>query len=374
VRPGPSPNNQDLSHGVAALPDDELLRRLTELVGRSRRVECEIVAHIAEVDQRRLYAREATPSMFAYCTEVLRLSEQEAYLRITVARATRAHPMLLEMLADGRLHLSGIAKLAPHISPANRDALLARAVLKSKRQIEELVAELAPAPDAPALIRKLPERRGPQPAAAEPSPATAEPLELGPDRVPGSAAHVSPPRRPTIQPTAPARYRVQFTATAEFRAKIDRLAALMRHAVPDGDLAAVLEAAVTEKLARLEAKRFGKTKAPRKTIDEADTSAGPRHIQAPVRRFVDERDEGRCRYVGPDGRRCSARVGLQFHHHLLPHGRGGDRSPENVRLMCRTHNILLAEQDYGPERMAKYRRANARVAARRRPPGAVRRD
>ena len=86
---------------LAAIPDDELLRRLADLLRASRRVESELVAHIAEVGERRLYAREAAPSMFAYCTEVLHLSEAEAYLRIAVARASRAHHVLLSLLADG---------------------------------------------------------------------------------------------------------------------------------------------------------------------------------------------------------------------------------------------------------------------------------
>ena len=73
---------------------------------------------------RRLYAREASPSMFAYCTEVLHLSEAEAYLRIAAARAAREHPLLLTMLADGRLHLTAIAKLAPHLTLENREDLL----------------------------------------------------------------------------------------------------------------------------------------------------------------------------------------------------------------------------------------------------------
>ena len=77
---------------LAAVPDDELLHRLAVLLQQSRRVESEIVEHIAEVDGRRLFAREAAPSMFAYCTDVLHLSEAEAYLRITVARASRKHP------------------------------------------------------------------------------------------------------------------------------------------------------------------------------------------------------------------------------------------------------------------------------------------
>ena len=134
------------THPLTSFSDDELLRRLSDLLGRSRRDEADLVAHIGEVDRRRLYAREASPSMFAYCTEVLHLSEAEAYLRIAAARAAREHPLLLTLLADGRLHLTAIAKLAPHLTPENREDILKRAAHRSKREIEELVAELAPRP------------------------------------------------------------------------------------------------------------------------------------------------------------------------------------------------------------------------------------
>ena len=140
------------------VPDDELLRRLAELLRQSRRVEADLVAHIGEVDARRLYAREASPSMFAYCTEVLHLSEFEAYLRITAARAARQHPVLLAMLREGSLHLTAIAKLAPHLTPENCETLLERAAHRTKREIEELIAEMAPRPDAPTVVRKLPDR------------------------------------------------------------------------------------------------------------------------------------------------------------------------------------------------------------------------
>jgi hypothetical protein len=250
--------------------------------------------------------------------------------------------MLLTMLAGGRLHLSGIAKLVPHLTRANRDALLERAACKSKRQIEELVAEWAPRRDAPALTRKLPEPRG-------------SAFGLGPDRV--AAATTAPvPQRPVVEPLAPARYKVQFTASAAFHDKLQRLKALMRSSVPDGDLAAILEAAVSEKLQRLEARRFGRTQAPRNGLPKEETPVpSSRYIPTSVRRAVHERDGGQCRYVNEQGRRCSARDGLEFHH-VEAHGRGGDRSPENIRLMCRAHNAYLAEIEYGKERMARYRR------------------
>ena len=62
---------------LRSINDDELLHRLAELMGESRRVEADVVAHICEVDERRLYSREAFPSMFAYCMGVLHLSEAE---------------------------------------------------------------------------------------------------------------------------------------------------------------------------------------------------------------------------------------------------------------------------------------------------------
>ena len=97
--------------------------------------------------------------MHKYCTDVLHLSDAEAYLRIAAARASRRHPVLLTMLDDGRLHLSGIAVLAPHLTDTNCEELLARATHKSKRELLVLVAEIAPKPDVPPSIRKLPKRQ-----------------------------------------------------------------------------------------------------------------------------------------------------------------------------------------------------------------------
>jgi hypothetical protein len=49
----------------SSLSDDELLQRLSRILGQSRRIESDLVAHIGEVDHRRLYAREACSSVFA---------------------------------------------------------------------------------------------------------------------------------------------------------------------------------------------------------------------------------------------------------------------------------------------------------------------
>ncbi len=85
------------------------------------------------------------------------------------------------------------------------------------------------------------------------------------------------PVAPAVQPLAPTRYKVTFTASIELREKLERLEALLNE-----DLAAIIEAAVTEKLERVETKRFGATKAPRKNLDETDTSGASRYIPAAV--------------------------------------------------------------------------------------------
>ncbi len=343
---------------LRSISDDELLRRLSALLRQSRRVESELVAHIGEVDERRLYTRHACSSMHAYCTEVLHLSGAEAYLRIEVARAGRKQPMLLEMLGDGRLHLSGIVKLAPHITEENQADLLNRATHASKREIEELVAEVAPKPDVPAVIRTLPEPK----QVPEATPA----LQLQPEGVPAQdllrpdgvdPAHC-PARPGVMKPLSPGRIEVKFTASAELRDKLERLQALMGSA-GRLDLGQVMDAAVTEKLERLEARRFGKTKAPRKGLEETETLESSRHVPAAVKRAVCERDGNRCGFVDARGRRCSERHRLEFHH-LEPWGRDGDHSPANIGLRCKPHNLYLAELDYGKEKMLRYRRSRSK--------------
>ena len=157
-----------------------------------------------------------------------------------------------------------------------------------------------------------------------------------------------------VEPLAPARYKVQFTASAELHDKLERLRALMRSSVPDGDLATIIEQAVTEKLQRLEARRFAQTQAPRKTLSDRASSPTTRQIPAAVKRAVYERDGGRCRYEDPQGRRCTARQGLEFHHRH-PFGHGGDHSVANISLQCRCHNGYLAEVDYGRKAITRHR-------------------
>jgi hypothetical protein len=70
------------------------------------------------------------------------------------------------MLEEGTLHLSGIALLAPHLDKLGarvRVNVLMRARHRSKRETKELIAELAPRPDVPWTMRKLPQKKPREP-------------------------------------------------------------------------------------------------------------------------------------------------------------------------------------------------------------------
>jgi len=341
------------------LSDEDLLRRTRELTSHSRHTEALLLAHLGEIDARRLYLREACSSLFAYCTERLHFSEGEAELRIAACRAARQYPLILDMLADGRLHLTAVALLAPHLTAANRETVLRRAVHRSKRDVLELVAELAPQPDVPALIRKLPSAAPPvsvprpadvirseSPVSPESELAAGFQLPCRPPTPRSSAAASQGSRAAKIEPLAPSRYKVQFTASTELRDKLERLRALMRPTVPDGDLARIIEEAVTEKLARLERSRFAATERPRKSLEETEVTPSSRHVPAAVRRAVHKRDECQCAFRDAQGRRCTARAWLELHHRR-PYGVGGDHSVPNVALLCKAHNRFLEEIDYG---------------------------
>ncbi len=366
--------------------DDDLLHQLSRLAGQSRHATADLVAHIGEVDRRRLFAREATSSMFGYCTQVLHLSECAAYLRIAAARAARTHPILLEMLRDGRLHLTAIkhiASLLDAVDDEKREEILRFATHKSKREIEQLVARLRPQPDAPSTIRKLPKRRkrcSPKPDELVPDPVAPSRISVpSQDEAEAEAEHEAVASEESgqgadldqnsaretvsavrVQATSPARYKVTFTASAELRDKLDRLRELTRSSHHGGDLAAIIEEAITEKLERVEARRLGKVKSRPKSMAATDTSAGSRHIPAAVKRTVSARDADRCTFVNAAGRRCRERAGLEFHHDK-PFALGGDRSPGNIRLVCSAHNAFLAEATYGSQTIDRHRRTRSRT-------------
>lgn len=409
----------------ATLVDEALLREAKRLVRVEHGATTALVRALMEVDARRLYLQEGCASLFVWCVQELRLDEAAAYNRIEVARAATRLPAIIDALEHGGVSLTAVRLLAPHLNAANHAAVLGRASGKTTREIHLLVAELAPRPDVPCSIRRLAApvylrnssrtsgvARGGEATlcAAEPSaasipalgtaqsPSTSGPSPATATHAGGSAA--APPTAAALAtpaateglvatrasaaiavPLSPARFKLQMTISAETHAKLRHAQNLLRHAMPGGNLADIVDRALTVLVRELERQRLAATDSPRpaprrtETQPEEQSQQAPQPQQAPqspqrprgkhtrtrsersrripafVRRAVWQRDRGQCAFIGPHGR-CRERAWLEFHH-VLPYAAGGPASIENISLRCRAHNAFEGALFFGKDVRAR---------------------
>ena len=274
------------------LENSELLAGLSELVRRSNELTGGVLAHLAELENRMLHLELGFPSVFAYCVQVLGMSEGAAGRRLTAAPVCRGFPEAFALVARGDLHLSALCALGPHLKPENAHDLLEACRAKSRRRVEELLAARFPMPDVKEQIRRLPVRSGMQSAVRDAQSAneshSSEPLEKRVDAGtqqgdgelrPGTknaeraatpdeskpnpagllalpASGAAAPRRRELEALSVDRFGVHFTADAELRELIERARALASHRLPNGDLASLMKVALRVFVQQEEKRRF----------------------------------------------------------------------------------------------------------------------
>ena len=292
---------------MASLSNDELLLATQELARRSCEVEADLLIHLLEIDERKLYLARTWPSMFAFCTRELGFSEGAAYNRIFVARAARRFPAVIDALRTGRVHLAGLRLLAPHLTNENQEELLGRAAGKTKEAIAELVASIAPWASPCTGVWRM--------------------------------------AVPAMAPFAQDEWKVQFCASREFRDEILEAQDLMRHQIPDGDLSQIFRAAIQLLVTNMKKKRFA---VGRKCGEQAPTAVDgdSRHVPDGIKRAVYERDGGRCAFVDERGKRCEETGSLEFDH-IEGFARTHRHDVDGIRMLCRAHNQYVAEKMYG---------------------------
>jgi len=330
--------------------DQDLIARLRRLVRADRTLSARMLVHLGEMDAREC----ACASMFAYCVQELHMSEAEAYLRIQAARLGRQFPLVVQLFAEGSLHLTAIKLLGPHLTQDNHVRVLDQARGKNKREIELLVAALAPKPDVPNKMRKLPEpkpvgvRRDPAPVAQQVPVAASTPVAT---HAPTFALEAPRPAA-SLTPLRPSRYRLELTAGQALHDKLEQLKNLLRHQVPDGDLATIVELAVDQLVDKTLKQRFAQTQKPAPKTRRAGKPGArrrkviSRYIPRAVVREVHQRDGEQCTFESVEGKRCCERGFLELHHRV-PFARGGAATADNMKLLCRAHNALQAERDFG---------------------------
>ena len=355
------------TYSLSHLSDHALLRRLTRLVRLEHRITAAMLAHIAEVDARKLYLPAGYPSMHAYCVQRLRLSEDAALKRIQAARVARQFPVIFTALEEGRLHLTGVCLLAPYLKQAAAGDLLAAALDRSKDEIARLIAERFPRTELLELVEELPssartsERDRIESSRSDehaPAHVTTSPAQHAPGHV------VTPTLSSKLQPHADGRYALHVVLCQEAHDLIRYAQALSSHSNPEGNISQVLLHALRDHVARLEKQKFAASSRPR----PQRPSENRRHIPAHVKRTVWERDGGQCTFVSDSGQRCPARTRLEYDH-ADPVARGGEATVEGIRLRCRGHNQYVAECVFGEEFMRQKREAaRARAQASKQDP------
>jgi hypothetical protein len=333
---------------IAQLSDAELLSRLPLLVSVERESTVDVVEHLVEVERRRLYLEQACSSLNKYCEERLLYDEDSASKRARAAKVALRFPRALEELRSRTMHLTSLVLLAPHLTEANAEVLFSEASGKSRREIELLLARRFPRPDVPPKIQPLTESPAANGSSAHSDTAS------GPH--PQNLRSGAEPYR--LEPLSAERYRIEFTASAEFREKLEQARELVSHSVPSGDIAQVLERALDE-LIRGELKRRTGAGKPRKS---RKLQPGSRRIPVEVARAVRERDGDRCTFTDGEGRRCSERRFLAFEH-CDPFALGGPATVENLRILCSAHNAHTARKVFGEAFIAE-KRAQGRARSK----------
>src|SRR3954453_2596883 len=111
---------------LTRLTNDELIAGTRRLAGASNQILAMLLAHLGEVEARGIHRERACSSLYTYCVYELCMSDDEAQRRCRAVRVARAFPVLLQMLAEASIHLTGILLIGPHLTPENQSELLAR--------------------------------------------------------------------------------------------------------------------------------------------------------------------------------------------------------------------------------------------------------
>src|SRR6188508_1953300 len=119
----------------AHVSNAELLEGTRQLVGRSNQVLAALLAHLGEVEARGVFRTCSCVSLYTYCIYELRFSEDEAARRAAAAKLVRRFPVLLEAVARGELHLTGLLMLGPLLTDQNIADVLGRAKFRTKKEL-----------------------------------------------------------------------------------------------------------------------------------------------------------------------------------------------------------------------------------------------
>ncbi len=316
------------------MTNSELEVRLHALVKEERRVGQEILVLVREGERRRLYIDKGYPSAFEWLVKGFGYSHSAAYRRIQAARALRDVPELGEKLREGAVNLTTLAQLQSTI----------------QRQ-EKLDGKQVPL----ALKREL--AKGIEGKSSE------ETHRLLVTHFPQAAKRPESLRAISADET-----RLSVVLDQETVGLLQRAKERLSHAEPNAGWAQIIKYILKEFIKRAEGLRskaarvvtqlagvpLPATQGAAAAAATAEGGGDRGALPAGLRRAVLRRSDYTCEFVDRDtGRVCGSRYQIEVDH-IVPRALGGTDAMENLRCLCRVHNLAMAEKELGEELMSRY--------------------
>ncbi|MBI5201572.1 MAG: HNH endonuclease, partial [Elusimicrobia bacterium] len=318
-------------------PDERIRVKLKELAQTEKTVSVDLIRHLVEYDRRRLYKGDGVATLWEYCTKVLGLSEDQAGLRIRVARAVQESPKLKAALETGALSVSAVRRLAPAIKVADAEALLEKAKGQPLREVERVAAEAV----VRAAVVQAPDER---PSDGVPAPLLPAVPQIAAAPVRTAVSQLVRQRNPdAVQPVSGEDWRVSFIAGGGFVRNLESVKNLLARRFPQARLEDVLGATLELLLEKLDPARRSERRRRKRALRR--TPVEVRGIPRPLRDSVLERDGHRCTFETSAGR-CPVARYLEIDH-IVPVAFGGPTTLENLRTLCRGHHVIVTELTFG---------------------------
>ena len=321
-------NQQQLN----TLSNQDLLVSLRDMRATECAVIAEIVRYLAEIDTRQSYRDLGYSSLFAFCTGALQYSEGAAQRRIIAARCLKDNSEVYELLKSGKISLCSLSQVARVITPENKTEILTLAVGLPKEQAQRLAAQYAPATEAKRETIR------------------AKKVLVVKEEVVSTNQFTA---TVTVTPTTEERFSISLEVDSETMELINDA----KRYSGEIKLAALLKLVFKEYTDR----KKPKAAAANKPVPAPNTN-NTRYIPSSVKDTVRIRDNEQCTFVALDGTRCCEKVGLEFDHET-PFSLGGTATVENLRLTCKAHNRLYAEQVFGREFMRRFSDDSGRLSS-----------
>jgi len=351
-----SPESQTTQQRLHSLTSSELLQRTRQLALEERRIGIELLHYLLEVDRRRLFAPKFS-SLHEYVARELGYSDGAAHRRISAMRLLRTVPELDLMLREGSVNLSTASQVQNFISAERRITgtpsspktaleLVNQISGKSARETEALLAARSPRVAAvlqerprsidgqnvqititltPQLQRKLRRLRD-RMAHQNIHPSLAEQLEMLADfalkKFEGAEGGKMNPESGRAAPHE----RLTKSVSREARKSPAQVTSTRSGSEP-------LSGSSRKSETTVDRSRMP----PRGATTQNSSRPNARALPVTLRRQIWKRAGERCEYRAPDGSRCTRTHLLQIDHRI-PVAWGGGREPENLQLLCATHN------------------------------------